>query len=560
MSTKGTVGTAAGSGFSAARRQSMGAENRPAASLNFGNLNIGVECQRCGAATRWNAMFCPTCGFDSPYNATMKSYSESSVPRQKGKAGRQGPEHSKRSSVAGQNPLAVKRKRRKGKGKKRSKKGKGRGKVEAQDHEQQQQEEDHNSGPNADIIQTLQNVARIEKANGNLNEAEAYRSTADALQTVGTKITSTADVKKLHGVMPKGLDMVGQILLSNARRSFGGGIDIMEQADIMIQARRAEAMKANSVNSKVIRGAREALAALLEEEQEREREREAFWWEATTQARSQEEKDDLLRIFDNERQQAVHRIMGVLPAAIGTEGASKLVVGVTPGGLLNPLPHMHPEDSSIFSATATSQRESDYSNQKNADDKDGAGGDIEPVLPEKEVVVELQKARKILGDATTTVVDSGGSALDLVEPNQDLQGTLMMQSLANFQSPRVEAVESVRDDELSSVAAAENPHQNAIDTRRLQMQERYSRSTILQKKRHADRIRKRPRVIMHDGVHVHVLDDEGIVIPEVPSENEQEDSVTPVAAQNGSGIFWGQGNNASVQDGESYAEENMANA
>ena len=37
----------------------------------------------------------------------------------------------------------------------------------------------------------------------------------------------------------------------------------MEQADIMIQARRAEAMKANSVNSKVIRGAREALAALM---------------------------------------------------------------------------------------------------------------------------------------------------------------------------------------------------------------------------------------------------------------------------------------------------------
>ena len=133
---------------------------------------------------------------------------------------------------------------------------------------------------------------------------------------------------------------------------------------------------------------------------------------------------------------------------------------------------MHPEESSIFSATATSQRESDYSNQKNADDKkDGAGGDIEPVLPEKEVVVELQKARKILGDATNAVVDSGGSALDLVEPNQDLQGTLMMQSLANFQSPRVEAVESVRDDELSSVAAAENLIKNAIDTRRLQMQE-----------------------------------------------------------------------------------------
>ena len=50
------------------------------------------------------------------------------------------------------------------------------------------------------------------------------------------------------------------------------------------------------------------------------------------------------------------------------------------------------------------------------------------------------------------------------------------------------------------------------------------------------------------------------MIPEVSSENEQEDSVTPVAAQNGSGIFWGQGNNASVQDGESYAEENMTNA
>ena len=95
---------------------------------------LGVECQRCGAATRWNTMFCPTCGFDSPYNATMKSYSESSVPRQKGKAGDKD-QNIQRGAASWTESVSCKKKKEEGQGQKRSKKGKERGKVEAQDHE-----------------------------------------------------------------------------------------------------------------------------------------------------------------------------------------------------------------------------------------------------------------------------------------------------------------------------------------------------------------------------------------------------------------------------------------
>merc|ERR1712224_1097057 len=69
---------AAGSGAKAARAMSrirpMNVNSSLPSRLELGGLNIGVECQRCNSAVRWNAMFCPTCGFASPYTATMKKY------------------------------------------------------------------------------------------------------------------------------------------------------------------------------------------------------------------------------------------------------------------------------------------------------------------------------------------------------------------------------------------------------------------------------------------------------------------------------------------------------
>ena len=68
--------------------------------------------------------------------------------------------------------------------------------------------------------------------------------------------------------------------------------------------------------------------AMLEEEQERERERESFWREQNTQARSEEEKEELLSMFEREREEAANNIVQILPFVIGRERTMDLVISM----------------------------------------------------------------------------------------------------------------------------------------------------------------------------------------------------------------------------------------
>ena len=71
------------------------------------------------------------------------------------------------------------------------------------------------------------------------------------------------------------------------------------------------------------------LVAMLEEEQERERERESFWREKGTQSRSENEKKELLQIFESERQEGANLILNLLPVVLGREKTLNMITSMT---------------------------------------------------------------------------------------------------------------------------------------------------------------------------------------------------------------------------------------
>ena len=89
-----------------------------------------------------------------------------------------------------------------------------------------------------------------------------------------------------------------------------------------------EEKKKSKSETRQTKAARSSLVAMLEEEQERERERESFWREQNTQARSEEEKEELLSMFEREREEAANNIVQILPFVIGRERTMDLVTSM----------------------------------------------------------------------------------------------------------------------------------------------------------------------------------------------------------------------------------------
>ena len=188
--------------------------------------------------------------------------------------------------------------------------------------------------PNKDLIRTLFDMKSVERAAGNILVSDIYDeairyltppSSLDGSFAEGVnlkKIASVADIQSvLKGASRKAKAIVERLFLAQEHRRMKGGLDIMEQADILVQQGRDKVAANVTAESVHAEATRQRLLVVLEEEQERERERESFWWSKTTQSRPVEEQRELARIFDEERESAAARIMHLTSSVAGLKSS-----------------------------------------------------------------------------------------------------------------------------------------------------------------------------------------------------------------------------------------------
>ena len=350
---------------------------------------------------------------------------------------------------------------------------------------------------------------------------------------------------------------------------------------------------------------------------ERERERESFWREADTQERTDTEKQELLAIFEEERRQASDNILALLPEVLGREKALAMVTGMdaagappaTPAELYRdtlpgmvdsgwlgasaeggsallprtsiassiaapevdnldgqeaatPLPAIAPLPSSSFSALGGS----DSASQEELDNgpKDQAQSLHKP---------HLQSASPFNSPPPTDMLPSLlPFAHQVLETEDEISSRNMLPGYKK-NTLHVEKIPGKRHAKLSNSVeqAAGKEEEYAYtnlryhDDAKSLRQQRYLTNSMLrhvevkeaQRRRHAGRIRKRPRMIppnqhkANTDVLVHVLDDDREpIVPDLSSvfgqqggELDQNPGRGPSALTSSvsSGLFWGPG-------------------
>ena len=127
------------------------------------------------------------------------------------------------------------------------------------------------SGPNADLLAILFDMKNVERASGNILEADVYNNAIKCLKSVVNKIVDVKDVnKEMKKATKKAKLVVKQIIKNRQKRVMKDGSDIMDKADILIAQRREESDNKFQLQSLKAEAMRQRLLVVLEEEQESE--------------------------------------------------------------------------------------------------------------------------------------------------------------------------------------------------------------------------------------------------------------------------------------------------
>ena len=126
------------------------------------------------------------------------------------------------------------------------------------------------SGPNADILAILFDMKNVERASGNILEADVYNNAIKYLKSAKNKIIDVSDVnKEIKKATKKAKLVVKQIIKNRQKRIMKDGSDIMDKADILIAQRREESDEKFKLQSLKAEAMQQRLLVVLEEEQER---------------------------------------------------------------------------------------------------------------------------------------------------------------------------------------------------------------------------------------------------------------------------------------------------